>query len=140
MTGLTEAWYAWEKCWRQGFAPLISDEGLLELAKALRDDDPKLIQGQTCTTDGGHRIGLVTGACAISYAGWKGDELTGWDEIEAFFTMCCWKVDQTFGEPASCRYFLNWVDETPRDQMRNELLEEVKKTIEMRLTVSCETK
>ena len=130
---------AWQKCWHEGFAPLLSDEGLFELAKALREDDPKLIQGHTCITANGYRKGEVIGACAISYAGWKGDELTGWDEVEAFFSMCCWKVDQSFGMMASCRYFLNWFDETPRFQMRKELLAEVQKIIEMRLTVSRET-
>ena len=136
---MSENIQAWQKCWREGFAPLLSDEGLVELAKALRENDQKLIQGTTCITADGHRKGDVIGACAISYAGWKGDELTGWDEVEAFFSRCCWKVDQTFGMMGDCRYFLNWFDETPRDQMIEEFLDEIQKTIEKRLTVSCET-
>ena len=28
-------------------------------------------------------------------------------------------------EPAACRWFLNWYDDTPRDEVRRELLAEV---------------
>ena len=42
-----------------------------------------------------------------------------------FFARMCFEVDQRLGEPAGCRWFLNWFDETPRDEMRRELLAEV---------------
>ena len=35
-------------------------------------------------------------------------------------------LSERLGEPAACRWFLNWFDDTPRDQMRRELLAEVK--------------
>ncbi len=37
----------------------------------------------------------------------------------------CFEIDQRLGEPAGCRWFLNWFDETPRDAMRQDLLGEV---------------
>jgi hypothetical protein len=41
------------------------------------------------------------------------------------FAQLCFEVDQHFGEPRACRHFLNWFDDTPREQMRRELLPEV---------------
>jgi hypothetical protein len=38
-------------------------------------------------------------------------------------------VDQRLGEPAACRWFLNWFDETPRDEMRRLLLPEVQQLL-----------
>ena len=36
------------------------------------------------------------------------------------------------GEPAGCRWFLNWYDETPRDDMRRMLLAEVNRALARR--------
>ena len=38
------------------------------------------------------------------------------------------------GEPAACRWFLNWFDETPRDEMRRLLLAEVNRNLAERQT------
>jgi hypothetical protein len=37
------------------------------------------------------------------------------------------------GEPAACRWLLNWFDEAPRDEMRRLLLAEVSRTLAQRL-------
>ena len=42
-----------------------------------------------------------------------------------FFARCCFEADERLGEPAACRWFLNWFDDAPRDTMRRELLAEV---------------
>jgi len=47
-------------------------------------------------------------------------------EVEEFFARACFEADQRLGEPAGCRWFLNWFDETPRDEMRRLLFAEVK--------------
>ena len=67
----------------------------------------------------------VEAACALGYCGWQGDGLETVGEVEEFFARACFEADQRLGEPAACRWFLNWFDDTPRDEMRRELLAEV---------------
>lgn len=117
----------WAHVWRAGIAPLLSDEALAALASALTSDDPRLVQGVTttppplmCVQDWD-----VEGACALGYCGWRGDGLQTVGEVEEFFDRMCYEIDQRLGEPAGCRHFLNWFDETPRDEMRRDLLAEV---------------
>jgi hypothetical protein len=45
--------------------------------------------------------------------------------LEARFAEACWNADLALGEPGAVRYFPNYVDETPREQMIQELLVEV---------------
>jgi hypothetical protein len=118
---------SWRKVWRDGFAPQLSTTGLEALRKALRDDDPRLIQGATtsppplqCVQDW-----PVDACCVLGYCSWQGEELETVAEVEEDFARLCFEADQVLGEPAACRYFLNWYDETPRDEMRRELLTEV---------------
>jgi hypothetical protein len=58
-----------------------------------------------------------------------GDGLETVAEVEEFFARMCFEVDQRVGEPAGCRWFLNWFDETPREEMRAELLAEVERAL-----------
>jgi hypothetical protein len=44
----------------------------------------------------------------------------------------CYEIDQKLGEPAGCRWFLNWYDETSREQMRKELSAEVGIALDIR--------
>ena len=46
-------------------------------------------------------------------------------QVEEHFARCCFEADQRLGEPAACRWFLNWFDDAPRTDMRRELLAEV---------------
>lgn len=116
----------WREVWRDGFAPLLSTAGLAALAEALRTDDPRLTQGSTttppplmCVEDW-----PVEAACCIGFCGWQGDGLETVGEVEEFFARACFEADQRMKEPAYCRWFLNWFDDTPRDEMRRELLVE----------------
>ncbi len=124
----------WRRVWREGVAPLLSDDGLAALKAALEKDDGRLLQGATtsppplqCVRDW-----PVEAACALGYCGWVGDGLETVAEVEEYFARMCFEIDQRLGEPAACRYALNWFDETPRDEMRRELLPEVVKTLEER--------
>jgi hypothetical protein len=126
---------SWKRCWRKGFAPLLSTDHLEVLRLALVNDDSRLLQGVTteppplqCVQDW-----PVEGACAVSYAGWQGDSLGTVAEVEEFFAKCCFAADQRLQEPAGCRWFLNWFDDTPRQEMRSELLAEVQRTLAERL-------
>ncbi len=120
---------SWRKVWREGFVPILPPEGLEALRKALEADDPRLLQGATssppplmCVQDW-----PVEKTCLIGWCAWQGGEgeCNTVGETEEFFARSCYEADQRMGEPASCRYLLNWYDDAPRDVMRRELLAEV---------------
>ena len=121
----------WRRVWREGFVPSLSQSGLMALRDALRDDDPRLIQGSTttppplvCSQDW-----PVEAACAIGFCGWQGEGLKSVGEVQEYFARCYDQADQALGEPAACRWFLNWFDDAPRDEMRRELLAEVERAV-----------
>jgi hypothetical protein len=124
----------WRRTFRVGFAPLLSTEALRALEKALVGDDPALIQ--SATTDPpplSHFDDFPpTAACAIGYGAWKGDGLATVGEVEKFFYLACCEADCAVGESSGSRYFLNWFDETPRDNMRAALLPEIRRAIGLR--------
>ena len=118
---------SWQRVWRLGVEPLLSTPALTALRRGLADDDPALIQGTTtfpppmmCVQDWD-----VEAACALGYCGWRGDGLTTVGEVEEFFARMCFSIDQAVGEPAGCRHFLNWWDETPREELRALMLPEL---------------
>lgn len=126
---------SWRNVWRKGLAPLLSTDSLDALRSALINDDPRLMQGATCSPPPLQCVQdwPVEGACALGYCGWQGDGLETVAEVEEFFARMCFEMDQLLGEPAACRWFLNWFDETPRDDMRRELLVEVQRSLAQRL-------
>jgi hypothetical protein len=69
------------------------------------------------------------GAGVEDHAGWKGDGLQTVADVEEYFARVCFEADKALGEPTACRYFLNWFDETPRGQMRAQLLSEVERAL-----------
>src|SRR5437773_12426778 len=110
---------SWRKVWRDGLAPQLSLHALQALRQGLLADDPRLQQGATtsppplqCVQDW-----PVEKACALAYCGWQGDGRETVAEVEEFFARACAEADLLLGEPAACRWFLNWFDETPRDEM-----------------------
>lgn len=132
---------SWRKVWREGLAPQLSVAGLDALRRALLNDDPRLLQGATtsppplqCVQDW-----AVEGACALGYSGWHGEGLETVAEVEEYFARLCFEADHRLGEPAACRWFLNWFDDTPRDEMRRGLLAEVNRNLAQRLAEVPET-
>ncbi len=128
---------SWRIVWRDGFAPVLSTEGLESLWRALRDDDAQLTQGATtmppplmCNSDR-----ELNGCCSIGWCGWKGEQLATVGAVEEFFARTCFEADQRLGEAGGCRWFLNWFDDTPRQRMRQELLVEVERLLEQRFVV-----
>lgn len=122
---------SWRHVWREGFQPILTTKELDVLLVALISDDPRLRQGGTtmpppllCVQDW-----PVEAGCAISFCGWQGDELATVGEVEMFFVKKCFDADQRLGEPAACRWFLNWFDENPRDEVRRELAAEIRKEL-----------
>lgn len=125
---------AWKRVFR-AWTPLISTEGLLALRDLLVTDDPRLLQGATTTPPPLMAVQdwPVEAACPIGSTGWLGDGLVTVAEVEEYFARQCYEVDQILGEPAGCRWALNWFDETPREQMRSQLLPEVNAALALRL-------
>jgi len=105
----------------------MSTKALTELRDACRRDDPRLIQGRTtdpppflCVQDW-----KCEGGCAVSYAGWQDEGLETVGEVEEFFARMCLEADTRLGEPAACRHFLNWFDDTPRPDAIRILADEI---------------
>ena len=125
----------WRRVWREGLAPQLSSTGLQALQTALIQDDQRLLQGTTCYPPllDALRDREVEGTCAIGFCAWQGDGLVSVGQVEEHFQRVCDAADTVFSEPAACRYFLNWYDDTPREEMRQELLAEVALTLRDRL-------
>ena len=122
----------WRRVRREGLAPHISRAGLLALRSALVRDDPRLLQGRVSIPPplDAVRACALEGACALAYCGWQGEGLASVGRVLDFYHRLCELADAEFNEPAACRYFLNWFDDTPRAAMRRELLAEVHRALE----------
>lgn len=125
---MSEPLASWQHVWRHGFAPSLPTAGLRALRDALAADDVRLVQQATTVPPPLRAVAdwPCEGACAISYAGWHGElgaETVG--DVEELFAAYCFDADQRLGEPGACRYFLNWFDQTPRQEAFRDLLGEV---------------
>lgn len=125
---------SWRLGWRQGFAKVLPTKGLERLAEALRTDDLRLTQGSTTTPPPLMAVQdwSVEAACPVTFAAAEEFDGITVGEAEEGFARACFNVDQELGEPAACRWLLNWIDDTPRDEMRRELLAEVELELKRR--------
>ncbi len=128
----------WRRVWRDGIAPQLSKAGLEALATALVTDDCRLLQGATCYPPSldALRDRDVEGACALGFAAWQGDGMNRVGQIEEYLqrvTDTCNAIcDESMGEEATSRYFLNWFDDAERGIVRRELLGEVQLALKER--------
>lgn len=118
---------SWRIVLRDGLFKVLNCEHLAVLHQAMLTDDPRWIQGTTtipppltCMQDF-----PVEAADAIGICGWIGDGFRTVGEVEEFFAKKCYEMDQILGEPAACRWWLNWHDDAPRETVRTELLAEI---------------
>lgn len=120
----------WRRVWRDGLAPRLSLAAMVALQLGLERDDPRLVQGATCSPPALQALSgrRVETACALGYCGWQGEGLATVGEVEDYFQRICDGADERMAERAVCRFFLNWYDDTPRDEMRRLLLGEVEAT------------
>jgi hypothetical protein len=126
---------SWRNVWRNGILPCLSNGHLETLSSALRVDDRRLIQGKTTYPPPQQcaQRWTVEAACALGFCGWQGEGLETVGDVDRFFARICFEADQRLGEPAACRWFLNWFDDTPRETMRAALLAEVEAALDFRM-------
>jgi hypothetical protein len=131
--------HTWKTIFGLVAAELTAD-GLSALRNALANDDPRLTQGSTVTPPPMRYVldWPVEGACPIGFAGWWGDGLATVGQVEEHFARVCTAVDQDAGEAGAVRHFLNWFDDTPRDEARRLLLVEVEKALAARLELQAQ--
>jgi hypothetical protein len=138
----------WRRVWREGFCPSLPTTALERLLKAIVDDDERLIQGQTtkppplmCVQDWPCEAGCILGYMGVAMAG--GFCPTGHSvkegyatvkDAEEFFVKACFDADQILGAPAACLWFLNWYDDVTRKEMRREMIYEVERELQRRLS------
>lgn len=118
---------SWQKVWRDGFAPQLSDAALEALAAGLERDDLRILQGRTVSPPPVMAELPVEGACAVGFACWQGDGLAKVIDLESKFVEVCREADRLLGEFGASRYFLNAWDETPRNIMLPAMLAEVRR-------------
>jgi hypothetical protein len=46
-------------------------------------------------------------------------------QVDEAFAKACFECDQSLGEMAACRYFLNWFDDMSRAEVFSELAKEI---------------
>ena len=124
----------WRRVWRHGIRLVLSIEALQALRQALLADDPRLIQGGTTRPRplAGFGDFPAEGAGALSFGPWQAEGILSVAQVEGRFVRLCDQVDRRTGEPGSARSFVAWLDDTPRDVMRRELLAEVLRELRLR--------
>jgi hypothetical protein len=126
-----------QKVWRDGIAPLLSTKGLQALRKALVEDDKDLVQGATCSPPPLNCVKdwNVEAACPLGICLWKGDGLRTVGEVDRGFARLCYEADLRLGETAVTRWWLLYIDDTPRAVMRLGMIEEVDRELNRRLAL-----
>lgn len=124
----------WQRIWRVGLAPQLPTEGLEALRQALVKDDPRLLQQFTTNLPPVKSLknSKIEGACALGYCAWQGEGLKRLGQVLDRFERICTAADEAVGELAACDHFLNWFDQTPRQEMRRRLLAEVQLALSQR--------
>lgn len=128
----------WRHVWRLGLAPFISSRGLAALETALETDDSRLLQGATCSPPllEVWSARKICAACALGWTGWHGEDLRSIGAVADYFHRLCDQADEALNEPGASRFFLNWYDDAPRDEMRQQLLAEVQLELRSRMAVA----
>ncbi len=125
---------AWRRVWRIGFAPHLGLPQLESLRDGLAADAPGLIQGETARGAWGthDRAEACACACALGYALWRGDGLETVGEVLDAFAALCGLADRALGGRVACAPFLEWFDDSPREEVRRQLLPEVERALALK--------
>ncbi len=125
----------WLRVFVDGFAPNMTDDELLALRGGLERDDPRILQGATttpppllCVHDWPCEC-----ACPIGYTTLATIDGATVGQVENVFANLCFMCNASLpSEPNACRFFLNWVDVTPRPEMRASLVEAIEHVLAQR--------
>jgi hypothetical protein len=122
---------SWRKVWRDGVAHHLSTAALSALASGLQIADARMVQGATCSPPPLQCCAEwpIESACPLGFGLWQGDGLQTVGQLEEAFAVLCQKSDESLGEPAAIRWLLNWLDDSPRETVRQQLLEEVHRSL-----------
>jgi hypothetical protein len=120
----------WRDCFRRGVAPVLSTDELMALRDGLARDDERICQtfNTLPVSDlAAHEPDLpIEAACPLAYAIWQGQRLPDLaGVVESELGQLCLLLDQRTGEAGAVRHLTNWIDSTPREEMRAALLAEV---------------
>ena len=128
----------WRKVWRDGLAPQLSAAGLEALHRALLENDGRLLQEATTSPPALDVMAdcEVEAACPLCYCAWQSAGRATIAEAVQEFDRVCRAADAALGEPAGCRWFLDWFDLTPRAQVRRLLAPEVERVLAERRPVA----
>lgn len=113
----------WQRIWRTGLAPQLSDYQLHRLKVGLETNDRAL-------THCGWHVRLVMGQikmCALCFA----SELETVEEMESWYRGICQRCEALTGEQCAIRHFAHWWDHQGA-MARRLLLEEVVWNLEQR--------
>ena len=134
----------WREVWTHGIAPELTHASLVQLAAALRRDDPAVIQGATVRGVDYDPQATVRNldappacACPLGFALWQGEGLETVFSVEARFAdvavNALKRMEQRAGHawvgipPISI--FAGFVDHSARDTMRMLLLEAIEERL-----------
>jgi hypothetical protein len=116
------------RCFHEGFVPQMATAELLAREAGLLADDAHLLQG--ATTSPPPIVSCLDwpllACCPVTYGAWRSRPLTTVADAEELFAQRCFEADNLLGEEAGCRHLLNWLDDSGRQEMRHQLLAEVR--------------
>jgi hypothetical protein len=137
---------SWRRVLREGFLPQASGPALLLLRLRLQQQardpltelgnhDCLLLRGTTTCPPALPSLGdwPCEAACPVGTLA-LGDGAVTVEEVQNAFGQMCFNADQCLGEPAACRWMLNWIDEAPWPEVRDGLLAELDREISRRQT------
>jgi hypothetical protein len=125
---------SWRLVWREGVLHCLPTKGLTALKHALETDDRRVTQASTTTPP---NLPCVTDwpiecACPLAFVGWQGEDLKTVGQAEEFLQKVIFETGRRLGVPDAARWLLQWIDDTPRDEMFKGLLSEVDLALELR--------
>ncbi len=124
----------WETVLRDGVFPQLTDAQLAAAERAVRTDDPRLIQKKTVRDPLGENDlrKPAAGACFVGYCGFASGGFCTVLEVTSYFLEFSRRADRLLNERASLRWFLAEYDGWDRDEMRRNMLRVLKAEIARR--------
>lgn len=131
----------WQRVWRDGIAPQLSNEELAALESLLAANDVRLLQGMTCyppyldvlPVGSDHNARGIECGCPITMALRDAETISTVGEAQAAFHRIIDACDAKFGEAAACRWWLSFWDDGSRKEVVPALLAEVRLALAARL-------